>query len=67
MQRAMLHFNKPENAPLVRKALRQIHREDLIGYGKNCLVPPEKAADRKTGRSRRNQRISRRSRKKGTG
>ena len=42
MQRAMLHFNKPENAPLVREALRRIHREDLIGYGKEYLVPPEK-------------------------
>lgn len=42
MQRAMLHFNKQENAPLVRKALRQIHREELIGYGRDCLVAPEK-------------------------
>ena len=66
MQRAMLHFNKPENAPLVRKALRQIQREDLIGYGKDCLVPPEKSADRKTGKKRPSQRINRRSRKKGT-
>ena len=45
MQRAMLHFNKPENASLVRKALRQIHREDLIGYGKAFLVPPEKTTE----------------------
>ncbi|MDD6254532.1 MAG: YgiQ family radical SAM protein [Eubacteriales bacterium] len=44
MQRAMLHFNKPENADLVRKALRKIHREDLIGYDRKCLVKPESSA-----------------------
>lgn len=42
MQRALLHFNKPENAALVRKALRKLHREDLIGYGREALVAPEK-------------------------
>ncbi len=41
MQRAMLHFNKPENAALVRKALRKIGREDLIGYGPEALVRPK--------------------------
>ena len=25
----------------MREALRQSHREDLIGTGRNCLVPPE--------------------------
>ncbi|MBR2736749.1 MAG: YgiQ family radical SAM protein [Firmicutes bacterium] len=50
MQRAMLHFNRQENAPLVRKALRQIHRENLIGYGRECLVPPEKNSG--SGRNR---------------
>ena len=41
LQRAMLHFNKPENADLVRKALRQLGRTDLIGYGPEALVRPE--------------------------
>lgn len=40
MQRAMLHFNKPENAELVRRALRLIGREDLIGQGPEALVRP---------------------------
>lgn len=44
MQRAMLHFNKPENADLVRSALRKIGREDLIGYEPHCLVRPKKKA-----------------------
>ena len=29
---------RPENAPLVREALRRVGREDLIGYGRECLV-----------------------------
>ena len=41
MQRALLQWSRPDNAPLVRKALRQCHREDLIGYGPECLVKPE--------------------------
>jgi radical SAM superfamily enzyme YgiQ (UPF0313 family) len=30
MQRALLHFNKPENSALVKKALQKVNREDLI-------------------------------------
>ena len=41
MQRALLQFRRPQNFPLVREALRLAHREDLIGTGRNCLVPPE--------------------------
>ena len=41
LQRALLQYNKPENAPLVREALRKLKREDLIGYGEDCLVRPE--------------------------
>ncbi len=41
MQRALLQFRRPQNFDLVRKALRQAHREDLIGTGRECLVPPE--------------------------
>lgn len=43
MQRALLQWKRPENAALVRKALRLCHREELIGYGKDCLVRPEGA------------------------
>ena len=38
MQRALLHFHKPENRSMVLKALRKAGRTDLIGRGKNCLV-----------------------------
>ncbi len=41
LQRALLQFNRPENAPLVREALTLLGREDLIGHRKECLVRPE--------------------------
>ena len=41
MQRALLAFDKKRNWPLIRQALIDAGREDLIGYGKDCLVPPE--------------------------
>lgn len=41
MQRALLQFARPANAPIVRKALIKAGREDLIGFGKECLVRPE--------------------------
>jgi radical SAM superfamily enzyme YgiQ (UPF0313 family) len=40
MQRALLQAGRPENADLVREALRLCHREDLIGNGPECLVRP---------------------------
>ncbi|MGM9683166.1 MAG: YgiQ family radical SAM protein [Eubacteriales bacterium] len=41
MQRALLQYNRPENAKLVRAALKKLGREDLIGFGPQCLVRPE--------------------------
>jgi hypothetical protein len=46
LQRALLQFNRPQNAPLVREALRTAGREDLIGYAPECLVRPEQAPNR---------------------
>ena len=40
MQRALLQFNRPQNADLVREALTLAGRTDLIGYGSDCLVRP---------------------------
>jgi hypothetical protein len=40
LQRALLQFKKPENANLVREALRLAGREDLIGTDPTCLVRP---------------------------
>lgn len=46
MQRALLQFKDRKNHGLVRQALRQAGREDLIGTAPNCLVPPEGGAGR---------------------
>ena len=44
MQRALLQSGNPKNHALVRKALKLAGREDLIGWNRHCLVPPEKNA-----------------------
>lgn len=41
MQRALLQYWNPKHHGIVRKALRLAGREELIGYGRQCLVPPE--------------------------
>lgn len=46
MQRALMQFFIPREFALVRKALIFAGRDDLIGYGKTCLVPPEKRGKR---------------------
>jgi hypothetical protein len=38
LQRALLQFTRPENANLVREALKIAGREDLIGSTADCLV-----------------------------
>ncbi len=48
MQRALLQFRNPKNHHLVRAALREAGRGDLIGHGRECLVPP---APGSTGRA----------------
>ena len=49
MQRALLQYTRPENASLVREALRYAKREDLIGNTPDCLVRPAAGAkDRNT-------------------
>ena len=42
LQRALLQYNRPENAHLVREALIKLGREDLIGFDEKCLVRPER-------------------------
>lgn len=54
MQRALLQYFNPKNHDLVRKALRRAKRFDLIGSGKNALVPdaPEKVRSRASGQAK---------------
>lgn len=39
MQRALLQYYNPDKRRLCEEALRRAHRTDLIGNGKNCLIP----------------------------
>ena len=49
LQRALLQYSRPENRSLVAEALKKAGREDLIGYGPECLIKPQKDA-KKDGR-----------------
>jgi uncharacterized radical SAM protein YgiQ len=40
MQRALIQYRNPKNYHLVAEALRRAGREDLIGFGKECLIKP---------------------------
>ena len=51
MQRALMQYTVPSNAPLVRQALRLAGRDDLIGYGPKCLVRPESGRDERRERA----------------
>ena len=42
MQRALLQWFKPENRPIIEKALKLAGRTDLIGNGSECLIKPLK-------------------------
>lgn len=46
MQRALMQFFMPQYRSLARKALKKADRDDLIGFGKDALVPPENADKR---------------------
>ena len=42
MQRALIQYKRPENYDLVKEALIKAGRTDLIGFEKQCLIPPRK-------------------------
>ena len=46
MQRALIQYRRPENYELVKEALLREGREDLIGFGPDCLIPPRKMQER---------------------
>ncbi len=40
MQRALLQWRRPDKRPIVLAALKKAGREELIGFGKECLIRP---------------------------
>lgn len=53
MQRALIQYRNPKNHELVVEALKRAGREDLIGFGRNCLVRPRLLASEKHDRKNR--------------
>jgi uncharacterized radical SAM protein YgiQ len=51
MQRALLQWKRPDKRRLVIEALKEAGREDLIGFGPECLVRPDYSPNRKPGKS----------------
>jgi len=49
MQRALMQWKRPEKRALVREALYTARREDLIGYGKGCLLRPSGGCGKPSG------------------
>ena len=61
MQRALMQYFNPANRPLVLAALKKLERDDLIGWGSNCLIPPyEKDKKKKDGPEKKGAADSRR-------
>ena len=68
MQRALLQWKRPQNRNRVLEALKEAGREDLIGFGKHCLVRPyikkEKPPDKKVSEKASNKKPARKPRHK---
>jgi uncharacterized radical SAM protein YgiQ len=56
MQKALLQYAKPENYRLVREALLQAGRSDLVGDGPECLIPTHPPAGARGEKEPRAQR-----------
>ncbi len=56
MQRALMQFNYPQNYDLVKKALVQAGREDLIGNNPKCLISYNRPNVRQSYSKKGNQR-----------
>lgn len=50
MQRALLQWKRPDKRQIVIEALKEAGREDLIGYGPQCLVRPAGGGRSKSAR-----------------
>ena len=48
MQRALLQWKRPEVRKTVLAALKKAGREDLIGFGPDCLVRPDYSPKKKS-------------------
>ena len=65
LQRALMQFFKPENWFLVRRALLDEGRGDLIGSGRECLIPGDPPPEALEARRRAAERAARSGRARG--
>jgi len=52
LQRALLQWKRPDKRKLVIEALKAAGREDLIGFGPECLVRPDYSPRKPAGKSK---------------
>lgn len=66
MQRALIQYRNPANYELCKEALLKAGRQDLIGFGELCLIPPRKmeGAHNKNHKNITNERNKNNSRKR---
>lgn len=64
IQRALIQYRNPANAPLVREGLKLAGREDLIGYDRRCLVRPEAGGSHPVQKDRKKTEDGRRTQRK---
>lgn len=51
LQRALLQWKRPEKRPLIVEALKKAGRQDLIGFGHDCLLRPSRPPAKEGGKS----------------
>ena len=64
LQRALIQYRNPQYYELVKEALYQAGRQDLIGFDKKCLIPPRaitrgRTVSKSMGNSRKGRRRKR--------
>ena len=67
MQRALIQYRDPSNYELVKEALIKEHREDLIGFGKECLIPPRKMGNLRRFKNKQDKNIQNKNYKQKSG
>ena len=55
LQKAFLRYHDPKNWPMLRDALKEMGRADLIGNGKRHLVPSWQPGDKRVGSGARDR------------
>ncbi|NKB32076.1 MAG: YgiQ family radical SAM protein [Pseudomonadales bacterium] len=59
LQKAFLRYHDEKNWPLLRKALKELGRSDLIGTGEKHLIPPDSSSEKRVGKKRSHKKSSR--------